>query len=196
MKEETAYGIKDSKKLLQTYRYIEKCIGWDEENKIKKPKFSKKEDIKNQETQIKVLKLLGRLGIQVRFGTFLWMIRGGYYRVNLENSSKNGKSLQERCPSLARIIYLAYHSPKELFKRLAGKNKEDIENWEIHHICKNKQCINPNHLMTIRHKNHHSIERLTEYYLGIRQMKPEETSEIIAKIGDKNQELIKKIKNL
>ena len=143
-------NITENITLVNTYRDIEKKIAYEEI--IEKPTFSNECCVLNTEGIIKIMQLLGYHKTMLRFGISFYR-DNNYWKINFENSKRLPEDLRKNRRSLHRIIYILYYG---------NKNNIHIDDYHIHHLCRNPNCINPKHLMAIKKDKHKEVEYLNQ----------------------------------
>ena len=123
---------------------------------VEKPTFDENQCcVLNTNTIIKILRLFGSRGILVRYGVAFFK-DNSYWKVNLENSKDIPDYLRKNRKSLHRLVYTVYYGyPKGITSK----------NFEIHHMCRNPECLNPLHLIAIPRDKHREIEHLNQKFL-------------------------------
>jgi len=147
-------NITEIKEIDETYLKIDRLL---QENKeIEKPTFDEKECcVLNTKNIIKILQLFGNKRILVRYGIAFFR-SNSYWKVNLCNTEKLPDYLKKNRKSLHRLVYTVYYGyPK-------GITSKD---FEIHHMCRNPECLNPLHLIAIPKDKHKEVEYLNQKLL-------------------------------
>ena len=136
--------------------YLELDRKIQEGKKIEKPTFDENQCcVLNTKNIIKILQLFGNKRILVRYGTAFFR-DNSYWKVNLCNTEKLPDYLKKNRKSLHRLVYTVYYGyPK-------GITSKD---FEIHHMCRNPECLNPLHLIAIPKDKHKEVEYLNQKLL-------------------------------
>ncbi len=149
--------ITEKNNLIELYNKIYKHIQFRNEKYIPRQTWSR-ECVQLSECIPKILKILGRKGILPRFGKAFYQTKKGYWIVNLENSSRLEKmGIKKTRISLHRLIYICYNG---------FRYNKDYCNYDTHHLCGNKECVNPNHLIMVKHDKHVYADMLRDYLLS------------------------------
>lgn len=147
-----AIDITEIPSIVTVYRDIEKKLAYNET--VEKPEFNNECYLLNKDTLIKILKLFGNSGFMARFGIMIYKEHNHkYLKVNMENSKRLKEYLKKNRLSLHKVIHNLYYG---------NKNNIKNTNWDIHHLCRNPNCLNPKHLIAVQHDKHIYADRLSQ----------------------------------
>ena len=114
--------------------------------------------IKPEDNVELILRILGQKGILPRFGKAFYQTEKGYWVVNLENSTRLEKmGIRKSRVSLHRLVYICANG---------YRYHKDYGSFDIHHLCKNKWCMNPLHMIAVKKPKHNYCDTLSAYLLS------------------------------
>jgi len=180
-----AIDITEIQQINQEYRNIEKDLA---NNKCNyKIEFNNECCELNNTNIIKILKLLANKGMLARYGTFIFKrLNSSYAVANIEGSKRVTEYLNKNRISLHKLVYCLFY----------GNQKNVLKNeYHIHHLCKNPNCLNPNHLIAVHKTKHKLVEQLTVSLLNNQQLNFQLKEQMQKELGTLYKRIIQKTKD-